>query len=262
MKFKVVVFVLFLFTLHRFSFAQPGYMGKKFSIGYSFEFFPHANFSGNNSPRQESGFELAPEHHVNLTWVVNRRWELLFDLSRRKNDYSITRVNYSSSRELPDGYSYTKSYSAFEEKYLASQETYWMIAIRKYFKNQIAPVGMYYQFGYTSGSSRFKDENLSLTANYEGYYSSYSIPGREKLTIRYTGEAKLSYFSFGMGIKRPIVKYLYGRAECNVQFPLNGWNIQNYNRGESIDSFLDYHLIKGLETHNFIDIRLGVGWMF
>ncbi len=262
MNLKTKTLILATFAGCNICFSQPGYMGKKFSLGYYLEFFPHANLIGNNSPKNEPGFEIEPEHHLNATWVVNRRWELVVDVSRRNRDYTVNRVGYSSNRTMPDGFVYSKSYGEFEEKYLAAMETYWMFAIRKYFKNQIAPVGMYQQFAYVSGSSRFKDESINLTAEYWGGYSFASTSGKETLSTRYKGEAKLAYFSYGLGIKRPIVKYLYGSAECNVQLPLTGWNIPMYSNGGSLSSYLDYHLIKGLEAHNFIDIRLGVGWMF
>ncbi len=241
--------------------AQPGYMGKRFSVGYYLEFFPHANFTGENSPKKESGFEIEPEHHLNATWVVNRRWELVVDVSRRNREYTIVRYPFQIDLESPYSWE-TQASFVFNEKYQMVQETYWMLGIRKYFWNQIAPVGLYHQFAYLSGKARYKSEQMDLTASYYRNNGTVFVPVAMSVSTKQI-ESKISYFSYGIGMKRPIAKSLYGSIEANVQVPLSSASGSgDRNARTNITEYLSSSLRTGVVTHNFIDIRLGLGWMF
>ncbi len=262
MKSKLLIVIFFGYS--QIALAQPGYMGKRFSLGYYLELFPHANFSGENSPRNEAGFEIEPEHHLNATWVVNRRWELIADVSRRNREYTIKRASFSM--ELPNPTPvYTSAMISFNERYQMVHETYWMFGIRKYFWNQIAPVGLYHQFAYVAGNGKYKAERMHLTVADKSDYPEV-IESQIPITIIANTkrvEAKVSFFSYGIGLKRPITKSFYGSAEVNIQIPLSGYsNNTGYGYSGNIDDFLTYHLIKGITAHNFIDLRVGVGWMF
>src|SRR6185503_20213322 len=85
-KIKTFVTALLLFS-SVISFAQvPGYLGKRFSVGYDFNFFPYMNF-----------IVWGSEHPEFLTWANKHEFSASFALGRKctfSASYAMSRQEY------------------------------------------------------------------------------------------------------------------------------------------------------------------------
>ncbi|MFM9986213.1 MAG: hypothetical protein ACKVOK_13325 [Flavobacteriales bacterium] len=180
MKYLITASFLFLSTL---IFAQPGYLGKKLSIGYNFEATPFLTtfthvFEGTSTSSDSNPIvKMVLGHHIQASYCLNRKSEILANFGVRKLDYFFAVGDYTDTQYV---------YDALE---LSAD-----IGIRHYFKHFVAPVGTYHQvtFGGVQGNLLDTEEK------------------GEPVTIY-----RLSY---GIGLKKIIDGRVFFQTEFDINF--------------------------------------------
>ena len=140
-------------------------------------------------------------------------------------------------------------------------ELYGDLLLRYYFKNFIAPIGTYQQFGFGIASGTI---DKSVT-QFDGSYYDYSLGGYVAvIKVEDVTPVKIKRLSYGLGIMRTLAGNIYLNFETNVHFAIehpekyyrkemaniNGLNESNYDQAVLNLNFSSYQRF---------DIKLGIG---
>ncbi|OFY84012.1 MAG: hypothetical protein A3F72_18500 [Bacteroidetes bacterium RIFCSPLOWO2_12_FULL_35_15] len=167
MKPKIIVFLILVSST---VFAQvPGYMGKRFVIGYENYFFPAFYGPGKNNanpgPSFSPGFNTT--HCLNIDYTVKQRMNVCFSLQHLR-----TGIAYKG-----DDYAYPK-----ESKYSGNFSTPAQLTsnnigfgFKVFRRGNIAPVGKYQKFEILLFFEKVKYENNNFTTHEQNYYENVPI---------------------------------------------------------------------------------------
>lgn len=236
MKYPLSIFLIFCSSVFM---AQPGYMGKKFSISYAFEPTPfvtkwtrieEGRARTTQITEQKRAFHVVLGHHAQFGLVLNRKTEFLGHLGFRKLEYFSATDTWTSINYVYDAYEFSGD-----------------IGLRHYFGNSIAPVGGFHQFtiGGVAGriSNQFEDP----------------IP------------VSVYHFSYGLGAKRILFRNVFFQTEFNLNFNVASSSDFAIKAGtRAIDPYLSYytdyiHLAseiitaQNLVAYNRYNLKFGIG---
>lgn len=238
----------------------PGYLGKKFSVGYNFNFFPYMNFL------------VWGDHPDFITWANKNEFSASVALGRKCSfsvSYAICNQEYlfeEGEVSVYDpsfgGYYYTSTFNP-NPSMVPVKADFVDLRLKIFGKNFIAPIGFYYQFKYGFFNYSLKD----LSGKVKGYY--YSNGGNIYTDVKqdkpeYTGNR----FSFGIGSTKSIGGgRMYFDAQVSYTLLYFGGDIEKMNtsnsNNSSYSSNLNYYvkenLNKGFRAYNRMEIVLGLG---
>ena len=194
MKNKIVVFLL-LISCSVFS-QVPGYLGKRFSIGYSNNLFPSLFYpSANSTDRYELGVNTT--HCIDIEYAIKKRTTFCFSVDFYKT---------GMAREGGYGYSYNGAYDYGSAVYRSGDGT--PIQLRttnfslgfKFFRpGFIAPVGKYQKLEFILLSNK-------ITYDRNSFYDQYYSPGNN-LSSFGTGEYDFKSFAIALTFGRQRVLF-------------------------------------------------------
>lgn len=258
------------------AYSQAGYLGKKFSVGYNYEFTPWVSLttrvneyeylSKNSSyPSFNEKFMVYIKgHNFNLGYTANRRLELFFNYGFRSMNYYAQSFSYEVSNDDPDysDYQYTFIPDDFE---LRGKETSWDFGFRKYFEGYVAPVGVYQQFTFGQSTGRFDKAENTI----KGTSLDYS-DNKTDIKIKVADGLKVSSVraSYGLGIKRPLSNLIYFCFESNFHLPLTKldhikrsvWESE-YQKEISLSNYDEALLNLNFASYRMFDVKFGLGIM-
>jgi len=232
--------------------AQPGYMGKKFSIGYKLEATARLDLAlaiVNFDPYDGAVEEVEPlrviiGHYVNASYVLSRRHEFYAEAGVRNMQYEAFSKEFTSS-----------NYDTFEpsRKTVKAHEQFAEIGLRRYFGNSIAPVGTFHQ--------------LAIGITNVGYDKSVkSITGKidnETLVIPVNDVAlSMPRISYGIGGKKILTGSLWVSAEANIHvFLIDGIEILDGQSYSSPGKYAEDVLQENFYKNRRFDLKIGVGFI-
>jgi hypothetical protein len=123
------------------TFGQPGYLGKKTSLGFNFECSPYSLklIQGiRETFVDDKYFRLVKSYNLNYARVINRRFEFVSSVGLGFRSYVGQRVFDRSTGDLEYFVPLVESYKVNEYKFDAG--------FKRYFRGKIAPIGWYQQF--------------------------------------------------------------------------------------------------------------------
>jgi len=141
MKYKNIILLLSISCSYSLFGQLAGYMGKRFSIGYSNYMSPAFFSAGSNS---YDGFRLNATHCINIEYVRKNKRMLCASFQFLKTGINNTDFYYlsSSSGSLYPEYSVAK-YKASDKKPIQLTSTNFSIGFKFFRSGFIAPVGKY-----------------------------------------------------------------------------------------------------------------------
>lgn len=248
----IVVFILSQ-TVAR---AQPGFMGKKFSFGYSFEALPYFNIlnekevaRGNNGDFKSAPFEIVTGHHLNLGATVSRRLELIAYAGVRNREID----HFPFDMLTING----EQVEVVASKGVKMRETFYDFGFRRYFKKYVAPVGFYHQFIFGQVNLQYTDDTAPIKVK---AYSSNTTTISSVDPLEFKGY-KFFRMTYGIGIKRMMNKFIFLNAEGNVHFNIK--DMQNYDTysGQK-NKYLGALIESNFNYRRRFDFKLGLGVLF
>lgn len=145
---KKYIVVLLLFPLFSQGQNNPGYMGKKFIIGYGLNFAPSivANFSFNENERKNA--PISTKNGLDLEYAVHKKYSLVFGM-----DYFSTSIgeDYNGDIEINGNYI---DYSSLENSKISS--TGFSFGLKSYQKH-LAPLGTNWEYRFLYRTSNVAD---------------------------------------------------------------------------------------------------------
>jgi hypothetical protein len=222
--------------------AQPGYMGRKFSAGYSLEAFPWIN-----PVRGGTTYRLVTGHHVNAALSLSRKCEFFTDAGLRTLDYALTQdFSYDGDIDI----SFTPLQASLKALEISGDA-----GLRYYFKEFVAPIGIFHEFSAGFVMARFRENNAIIAGTHytwqEGYMPMTVSIGSARFTV--------PRISYGLGMKRIINHTIFFIIDGHIHVPL-------YKRGSLFNSadisYAERMLRKNSIYNAFWDTRFGVGILF
>jgi hypothetical protein len=229
----------------------PGFRGKRFTAGYNASsFFYFANFHsdyGISGALESTRFSYKTEVYANYT--LSRKTSLGFSY------YHGNQKNYFRP-QVVDAYEVTTS-----DEYVLCKFNMFEIHLQVFRNNFVAPVGLYHQFGigivkYNLGNPGDSVGLDGLHTN-GGYYHLTTLMGPADPFTCF----KLSYH---VGKTNPIGNLFYINTAIGVNFYTGGdySGLLSENRQlHSMSNYLAVNFSKGMRTHNFFEIKIGLGWL-
>ncbi len=252
------------------AYSQVGYLGKKFNVGYNYEFTPWLSLTtrvNEYSTLTKSSYEpsysekfmvFMKGHNFNLGYTTNRKLELFFNYGFRNMTYYAQTFTYEGESD--------ESWVFVPKKYeIRGKETSWDFGFRRYFKGYVAPVGVYQQFAFGQSTGRFDDAESTVKGDITSNY------GTElDLSIKLKDGLEVSSFrlSYGLGIKRPLSNLIYFCFESNLHLSLTKLDYikkvdwENYYQSEFGPENYDEALLNlNFASYRMFDVKLGLGIM-
>lgn len=236
--------------------AQPGYMSKRMSFAYGFDFFPmvsqltptkeYATISQRDqSSSSEKFITITKGHHLSFSYVVNRKLELLAEGTFRSNDYYMN--------NLP-----LEEYEYFQPDVLTRTgvERYIEFGVRKYIADFIAPVGLYSQFTFGTCKVQYKEDMTRIPGKYE-----YSNNVRDTINV-VTNPLEFKRFSYAFGVKRMLSDAIFFQGDMNfhLTFPFMSMkDLQNENGAYATEDYAKANLLLNFNSYKWFDLKLVVG---
>jgi hypothetical protein len=259
---RSLILLLALFCCCTSFYAQSGYLGRRISVGYSFEFFPYLGklilpeTYGSSSRYDDQPFIIwSTGHHVNGGLVLNRKLELLADVGLRRLKYRHQSVEFRDDH----------TDDAWQADALSDivNETSAEIGLRYYFKEFVAPVGIYHQ-------ATFGVLNVALDkkiSEFSGHY--YDFAGRPTATrmipVGDVQELKVKRLNYGIGVKKILTGNVYLNLETNIHF-IFGAPSRYYRKSSfepysnvPVDEYGQYYQNYSFSTFKRFDIKFGIG---
>lgn len=142
------------------SFAQskvPGYMGKRFQIGYKYHFMPGYG----KSPRKNADFTTSSDG----TFKINTFHEGFMEYVVGRKTSLVASVRFSKAQFDPTGVNFTGSFDGVANEY--GQLSYFGggLGIR-FYKKHLAPLSSY--FGFNLGFLSMATDKYSFVSEYDG----------------------------------------------------------------------------------------------
>jgi hypothetical protein len=252
------IIIIFFFTIPMLSWSQPGYMGKKFSVGYEFELMPwlcsltrtkeYFHKSGNSFDEfsKENTIQWVTGHHLNANYVTSRKHEVFVNSSMRQMTY------YWNSTKI-DGYG---NFSPFVPS-ISALETYIDIGVRYYPSDFIAPIGLYHQFSYGFCNVMLDSKVKSVDGlSFGDIFTNVAVTDAKYKTHR---------LNYGFGVKRIIAGPVFLNADVNFHIPLQTSENRKLSKtGASVEykDFALHNILINYNSYKLIDMRMGIGVLF
>ncbi len=239
--------------------AQPGYLGKRISASYGFDFFPmvsqftptkeYASASKRDlSSPSEKFITITKGHHLGLSYVVNRKLEILAEGSFRSNDYYMNALTLNDYDQfLPDLFKST------------GVETYLEIGVRKYISDFIAPVGLYSQFTFGTCKVQYKDPITSIVGTYL-----YGNGNRDTIIV-VNKPFQFKRLSYAFGVKRMLSDAIFFQGDMNfhLTFPLTAMkDLRSEPDVYPREEYARANLLVNYNSYKWFDLKVAIGILF
>ncbi|MBL7933904.1 MAG: hypothetical protein JNL60_18515 [Bacteroidia bacterium] len=179
----------FLFWALSFHAQAPGYMGKKFTVGYGFYF--HPSFTNAFLDYGDSPFNI--QHEIFAEAVTGKRFAIGFSAHFYKYIYkNVEAVRITDYQNVPN-YSH-QQYEEHPSGVYTIRAQNFMIYGKAFKGNYLAPWGKYFVFGlvytrynteYDPSEMKVKQQynNNNLSTSYYTYYSDFGPPLKSYQTV-------------------------------------------------------------------------------
>lgn len=267
-------FLLFFLAFGLLSSAQvPGYMGKRFSIGYSNYFLPTGFGPGANadSPEVLSTAGLNTTHCLNLEYIIKSSTNFCVSLQTAKTGMNPGEIAVYAY----DPYTNNSQYYSF--KY--DEKPYKPMQIRavnlglgfKFFQSgSLSPIGKYKKVELLFMFNHLTYKKNSFTY-YDSYYSTY---GAYRTATVGTGDYQFNTFAIAYTIGRSRVLFDKLVFDCGVRFgvtPAGIWGYVNQN-GDflnsssssyvlAIEKDFRYHTNMRMFRYQLFNFHIGLGFL-
>lgn len=248
--------------------AQPGYLGKKITLNYSLELTPVPSFVTRKVDERESIMSFANSgyssgifneeekfmnmvfgHYLQGSYTISRKSSLVANVGYRMRTIYLTKLFY----QMPD-LSPTLQVSHIQYP-LDAHEWVMDVSYRSFYRDFIAPVGIFWQVGFGSSTMAYqtKDDILVLGEDYGSYNLPIEVTPRKYTAMR---------LGVGLGLVKPLSDILFLTASTDVYIPLtSGGNFDSYTTrpGRQKEQYLRDNLIMNSRVYNWMAIKIGVG---
>lgn len=252
------VIIIFFFMIPMLCWSQPGYMGKKLSVGYELEVMPwlcaltrtteylYARDNSFNEYSEEKTLQWITGHHLNANFVTSRKNEIFVNSSMRQLNY------YWNSTNINNYGNFTPLVPS-----IRALETYIDIGVRHYPSDFIAPIGLYHQFSYGFCNVVLDNKVKSVDGLiYGDIYANVAVTD---------AKYKARRLNYGFGVKRIISGAVFLNADVNFHIPLQSSENRKLSKsGASVEykDFALHNILKNYNSYNLIDMRMGIGVLF
>jgi hypothetical protein len=139
---KKYIFFIFILTSCCLTAQVPGYMGKRFSIGYSNYFMLSLLRPSANAHNAGISLGINTTHCLNLEYAIQRRVNFCFSLQRGKTGMDPGGLNYSQ-KDIYNGSTYTYFYGGNPYKPMQIRSINIGFGAKVFQKGTLAPIGKY-----------------------------------------------------------------------------------------------------------------------
>jgi hypothetical protein len=193
-----------------------GFLGKRFSVGYSFEFMPYMNILNDKRVNSRDGYkganpQIITGHHINLGINLGRSIEFIGYAGIRKRD-----VEWMPYGILTGNKSYKVPYN--QVKNVKMNETFIDFGFRSFFKKYVSPVGFYQQFMFGTAKLQFSNDSKDITL--PSNYSEGNEPTTYNLSFKNAKPIGFFRFTYGLGIKQMLSKSIFINVEGNIHIAI------------------------------------------
>ncbi|MCX6312266.1 MAG: hypothetical protein NT084_11610 [Bacteroidetes bacterium] len=247
---KLICFSTFIFAfgLQTISAQVPGYQGKRFFIGYNASsFFYCPNFTFENGLL--GIFELTRisyKTEVNVNYALSRKVAAGFS-------YYTAKQNDAFTNDQIQNYGYMQPTAGIAQCKLAIYEIHFQF----FRKNFIAPAGLYNQLsvGIVKYGLATPDNKLTV------YSTNLGGSGNPPLILTGPAEKYTCYkLGYAIGKTNPIGHNFYINTALGVNF-FRGGDAAYVKTTPSTQNYILANFNKNLRTHNFVEIKIGLGWI-
>ena len=247
---KYIFLFIFLVagTIQTISAQVPGYQGKRLSLGYNASsFFYVTDFgNGNGIEAMIGSTRLSYKTDISLNYTVSRKVTMGFSYYFAKQQMQFTKTQIQN-------YGYLIPKNGVADCKLAIYEVHFLF----FRKNFVAPTGLYHMFsvGVVKYGLATSDNKLIVYDNNGG-----SFPTVIDGPVSPYSCAKLGY---AIGKTNPIGHNFF----INTSFGLNFFRggdaalMRNGTYNLTEQNYIKYNFNWGLRTHNFCEIKIGLGWL-
>ena len=249
MKFRFILF--FLATTTMLNAQVSGYMGKRFSIGYSNYFLPTGLGPGANAETSEplSTIGLNTTHCLNLEYIIKSRTTFCFSLQTAKTGMDpgeITTYTYSYNPYSSSGQYYTYKYDEKPYKPMQIRAINLGLGFKFFQSGSLSPVGKYKKV-----ELLFMFNHLTYKKNAFTYYDNYyGSSGSYRTATLGTGDYQFNTFAITYTIGRSRVLFDKLVLDCGIRFgvtPAGIWGYVNQN-GDFLDTSSSSYVL-GIEKN-------------
>lgn len=255
--------------------AQPGYMGKKISLGLNYGTYPY--FTKNTAVIEMSGFSTTfdTESDKTFKWnnglhltagiVLSRKVEFLLGGTFAKNIYYNRKFTLYEDMDDPD---FDDGFVRFipDDPEFQARTLGGLIGCRHYFGAYVAPIGVYHHVTGELLSYRFVEDKLPGKA-YETEYDG-GVQPKTRYDLDVSGsKAQAFRISYGLGVKSVITGNIFFNFESNFHFYLNDWGrasndfFPDSGYKQSGEAYGTDVLQINAFSYKRIDLRFGLGVM-
>lgn len=260
--------LLYLVTLCALASAQPGYMGKRFSVGYHFECTPVPSMltsideydTKSVQPREYGVYQqgtvlnFVTGHSFQFGCAVSRKGTLFGHVGIRNRKIFLQPGTYADPGVGPNGYYQEVDVDPID-RILDAREFVYDIGYRKYLTEYIAPIGAFLQFGIGRSELHYTDTKIPVRV----------LADRVETTISSDNTSqKMTRLNFGLGVMRTIYKSVYFSAsgELFLNFPEGGsLSDGDFEYGDYRYKYLKNSLGENSGIYSWMAVRFGVGVM-
>lgn len=267
MKTRIVILLCFVLLVSK-AFAQPGYMGHKISLGYNFEIFPSFGFlSDRRSEHPQNRTVFTTGHHYNASLVVSRRLELVADYGIRIAKM-FCHDQFFTIQE--DEWNYNSIYFQPKEYFVKGREQIMQLSLRFYRDGYIAPIGTFFQCSLGYLTANYHPDVKSLIGYNEVYDGNSTKHERVSIPLNNVEDRKYVRMSYGIGNKKVLFSTVFLTTSCNMNILMGMGNkvkeeLSSTYYGEdngAFDTYANDILIKGVRWSSWLDVSVGLGFMF
>jgi hypothetical protein len=252
-------FTYFLLSIAAAAVAQPGYLGKKFSIGYGIDAFPWIGSfteaqeytsleSRDRGSDKEKLMVMTIGQHAHAGWVFNRKMEAFADVGIRKSTIFLSEYQH---------------YPSFIPNELSARGLFFNtdIGFRYYFRDFVSPIGFYHQLslGFIQMKYDKGERVIKGVDNFQGIAKEEVAPKIDD------AEIKLGRLSYGIGLKKILFRSVYFQSDLLVHFyskKLYTSILSSRPDGKTLDGYDLGMLIVNFNSIKRFDLKMGIGLMF
>lgn len=263
------LFAILLIGLSLKLFSQPGYMGKKYSVGYNFEVFPSLGLFNEKRDVPENELVFTTGHHFNVSAVVGRKSELIFDYG------IITPKIFCHAIQLYK----EDSWGNLEpvqfnpiEKFVKAKEQVFQLYYRYYYQDYIAPVGNFMQFGIGYLTANYHSDVKAIVGDnsYGDNYFGFEERVVNRIPVTDVPDRKYLRFTYGFGMKRILFENVFISTACNLNLLVgsgNDFTRKDIGMGDFEAEKVEHYyknevLLLGVGGAGWLEFNIGIGMIF
>lgn len=233
---KKILLILSFFLLTNLFAQVPGYMGKRFSIGYSNYFLPSGLGPGANAESSEplTTIGLNTTHCLNMEYIIKSRTNICLSLQTAKTGMTPGEMGFSSYNGYNSYDYYTVTYNPKPYKPMQIRAINFGIGFKFFQSGSLAPIGKYKKL-----ELLFMFNHLTYKRDGFTYYdNSYSGYGQYRTLTVGKGDYQFNTFAITYAIGRSRVLFDKLIFDCGIRFgltPAGVWGYVNQN-GDFLDT--------------------------